>query len=91
MDSAKLNKLIENREKAMAGGGEAAVEKHHAKGKRQVLFCEPRFPLPEFRTGPDQSHERHTKASSQVQEAGHHGGRRVLQQRKLFPRLWEPE
>ena len=32
MDSEKLNKLIDNREKAMAGGGEAAVAKHHAKG-----------------------------------------------------------
>ena len=32
MDQAKLDKLIENREKAMAGGGEAAIEKHHAKG-----------------------------------------------------------
>ena len=30
MDQAKLDKLVENREKAMAGGGEAAVEKHHA-------------------------------------------------------------
>ena len=32
MDQAKLDKLIENREKAMAGGGEAAIAKHHAKG-----------------------------------------------------------
>ena len=32
MDTEKLQKLVENREKAMAGGGEAAVEKHHAKG-----------------------------------------------------------
>ena len=32
MDQEKLNKLVENRAKAMAGGGEAAVEKHHAKG-----------------------------------------------------------
>ena len=32
MDNAKLDRLVENREKAMAGGGEAAVEKHHAKG-----------------------------------------------------------
>ena len=32
MDQAKLDKLVANREKAMAGGGEAAVEKHHAKG-----------------------------------------------------------
>ena len=32
MDSAKLDKLVANREKAIAGGGEAAVEKHHAKG-----------------------------------------------------------
>ena len=32
MDQAKLDKLIANREKAIAGGGEAAVEKHHAKG-----------------------------------------------------------
>ena len=32
MDQAKLDRLIDNREKAMAGGGEAAVEKHHAKG-----------------------------------------------------------
>ena len=28
----KLQKLIEKREQAMAGGGAAAVEKHHAKG-----------------------------------------------------------
>ena len=32
MDQAKLDKLVANREKAMAGGGEAAIEKHHAKG-----------------------------------------------------------
>ena len=32
MDQAKLDKLIDNRAKAQAGGGEAAVEKHHAKG-----------------------------------------------------------
>ena len=32
MDQAKLNKLVDSREKAIAGGGEAAVEKHHAKG-----------------------------------------------------------
>ena len=32
MDSQKLQKLIDSRTKAMAGGGEAAVEKHHAKG-----------------------------------------------------------
>ena len=32
MDTNKLERLIANREKAMAGGGEAAVEKHHAKG-----------------------------------------------------------
>ena len=32
MDAEKLNRLIENRQKAQAGGGEAAVEKHHAKG-----------------------------------------------------------
>ena len=32
MDQTKLDKLIENRDKAMAGGGEAAVEKHRAKG-----------------------------------------------------------
>ena len=34
MDQAKLDKLVANREKAIAGGGEAAVEKHHAKGSR---------------------------------------------------------
>ncbi|MBQ7531307.1 MAG: methylmalonyl-CoA carboxyltransferase, partial [Paludibacteraceae bacterium] len=32
MDSAKLQKLIDSRAQANAGGGEAAVEKHHAKG-----------------------------------------------------------
>src|SRR5574344_734185 len=32
MDQTKLQKLIDNRVKAAAGGGEAAVEKHHAKG-----------------------------------------------------------
>ena len=32
MSNTKLQKLVENREKAYAGGGEAAVEKHHAKG-----------------------------------------------------------
>ena len=32
MDSEKLNKLVEHRAKALAGGGEAAVEKQHAKG-----------------------------------------------------------
>ena len=32
MDQAKLDKLVANREAAIAGGGEAAVEKHHAKG-----------------------------------------------------------
>ena len=31
-NSEKLQKLIEKREQAMAGGGAAAVEKHHAKG-----------------------------------------------------------
>ena len=32
MDQTKLQKLIDSRAKANAGGGEAAVEKHHAKG-----------------------------------------------------------
>ena len=32
MDNSKLQKLVDSRAKAMAGGGEAAVEKHHAKG-----------------------------------------------------------
>ena len=32
MDTTKLQKLIDNRVKVAAGGGEAAVEKHHAKG-----------------------------------------------------------
>lgn len=32
MDNSKLQKLVDNRAKAMAGGGEAAIEKHHAKG-----------------------------------------------------------
>ena len=32
MDQAKLDKLVDSRAKAQAGGGEAAVEKHHAKG-----------------------------------------------------------
>ena len=32
MDTEKLQKLVDNRVKAMAGGGEAATEKHHAKG-----------------------------------------------------------
>ena len=32
MDTTKLQKLIDNRAKVAAGGGEAAVEKHHAKG-----------------------------------------------------------
>ena len=30
MDTTKLQKLIDNRVKVAAGGGEAAVEKHHA-------------------------------------------------------------
>ena len=29
----KLKKLIDNRQKAWMGGGEAAIEKHHAKGR----------------------------------------------------------
>ena len=32
MNNDKLQKLIDNRAKAKAGGGEAAIEKHHAKG-----------------------------------------------------------
>ena len=32
MSNTKLERLVANREKAYAGGGEAAVEKHHAKG-----------------------------------------------------------
>ena len=32
MDQTKLDKLVANRQAAQAGGGEAAVEKHHAKG-----------------------------------------------------------
>ena len=32
MDNSKLQKLVDKRAQAMAGGGEKAVEKHHAKG-----------------------------------------------------------
>ena len=32
MDNEKMQKLLDSRAQALAGGGEAAVEKHHAKG-----------------------------------------------------------
>ena len=32
MDNSKLQKLVDKRAQAMAGGGETAIEKHHAKG-----------------------------------------------------------
>ena len=32
MENSKLQKLVDKRAQAMAGGGEAAIEKHHAKG-----------------------------------------------------------
>ena len=38
-NNEKLQKLIEKREQALAGGGAAAVEKHHAKGAYSVSTC----------------------------------------------------
>ena len=32
MENSKLQKLVEKRAEALAGGGEKAIEKHHAKG-----------------------------------------------------------
>ena len=32
MENSKLQKLVDKRAEAMAGGGEKAIEKHHAKG-----------------------------------------------------------